>query len=368
MRMSTSTSTSTSTSWTLTPATSLDAHAARWRQLHAASATSALLELDFVLPLLAEFGDGSELLACCEYDGALVAMAILARGPRATWQTFQPAQAPIGIWLQQPGFELATLLAELRRSLPGAALVLGLTQCDPCMAPRPADAAALRTIDYIDTARITVTGSFDAYWNGRGKNLRSNLKKQRAKLLRDGVATRLQVSRDARDMAGAVADYGRLESAGWKAEGGTAIEPGNSQGRYYRAMLEAFCRRDAGCVYRYWFGEQLVAMDFCIEGAGCIVVLKTTYDETVPNSLSPALLMREEACRQLFDEGRFERIEFFGKVMAWHLRWTDEVRTLYHVNSYRWPALLRLHSLAARGAAWRHRHHGHDHVINHVAE
>lgn len=350
-------------SWTLLPAASLGAHAGRWRQLHADSAASPLLDLDFVLPLVAEFGDGGELLACCERDGQLLAMAVLARGARASWQTFQPAQAPIGIWLQRPGLDLDALLADLRRSLPGPALVLGLTQCDPYLAPRPADGAAVRTIDYIDTARITLAGGFDAYWNGRGKNLRSNLKKQRAKLLKDGVATRLQVSREAQDVAAAVADYGRLESAGWKAQGGTAIHPDNPQGRYYRAMLEAFCRRGAASIYRYWFGQQLVAMDFCIEGAGCIIVLKTTYDETIPNSLSPALLMREEACRRLFDEGRFERIEFYGKVMEWHLRWTEEVRTLYHVNTYRWPALLRLHQLAARGAAWRHRNHA-----NRVAE
>jgi hypothetical protein len=30
--------------------------------------------------------------------------------------------------------------------------------------------------------------------------------------------------------------------------------------------------------------------------------------------------------------------------MEWHLRWTDEVRTMYHVNHYRWPVLRRLHA------------------------
>lgn len=111
-------------SWTLLPAATLAGHAGRWRQLHADSAASPLLDIDFVLPLLAEFGDGSELLACCERDGELLAMAIVARDGRATWQTFQPAQAPIGIWLQRPGLDLAALLAALRRSLPGPALVL----------------------------------------------------------------------------------------------------------------------------------------------------------------------------------------------------------------------------------------------------
>jgi hypothetical protein len=145
-------------------------------------------------------------------------------------------------------------------------------------------------------------------------------------------------------VAAAVADYGRLESAGWKAGGGTAVDAANAQGQFYRGMLEGFCRRGAGSIYRYWFNDQLVAMDLCIEDARQIIVLKTTYDETVPGNLSPTLLMREEAVRQLFDAQRFERLEFYGKVMEWHTRWTDEVRTLYHVNHYRWPVLGRLHA------------------------
>ena len=337
-------------SWTLLPATEFTAHASDWQQLHADSGASPLLALEFVLPLLTEFGDGKQVLALYQRDARMLAMTIVTPCGRGAWQTFQPAQAPIGIWLQAPDLDLAQLLDQLLPRLPGCGLVLGLTQCDPALAPRPFDAGPLRTLDYIDTARITLNGSFADYWNARGKNLRSNLKKQRARLHKDGVITHLHISRAAQDVEAAIADYGRLESAGWKAQGGTAIHPDNAQGRYYRAMLEAFCRRGAASIYRYWFDRQLVAMDFCIEGSGCIIVLKTTYDETVSPTLSPALLMREEACRQLFDERRFERIEFYGKVMEWHRRWTDEVRTLYHVNHYRSLILMYLRQLTQRRA------------------
>ena len=222
--------------------------------------------------------------------------------------------------------------------------MLGLTQLDPLLAPAP-----IAPIDYIQTARITVTGSFDHYWSARGKNLRNNLKKQRSKLAADGIALRLETSRAAEEMAHAVADFGRLESAGWKAGAGTAVSPDNAQGRFYTRMLEAFAARGAATVYRYWFNEQLVAMDLCIRQDDCIVVLKTTYDESVPKTFSPALLMREEAVRALFDDVHtpsLARIEFYGKVMEWHTRWTEEVRTLYHVNHYRWAALRRLHALS----------------------
>ncbi|MCM8758111.1 MAG: hypothetical protein NC903_03515, partial [Candidatus Omnitrophica bacterium] len=33
-------------------------------------------------------------------------------------------------------------------------------------------------------------------------------------------------------------------------------------------------------------------------------------------------LMRQDEFSALFAEGRFKRIEFFGKVMEWHTRWT----------------------------------------------
>jgi CelD/BcsL family acetyltransferase involved in cellulose biosynthesis len=331
--------------WTVIPASRFAEQATRWRQLTEASGGHALLAQDFVAPLIAQFGSGRELLAWCEIQGATVAMAVVAPAGRGSWATFQPAQAPIGLWLQRPGLDIEQLAQGLMRALPGFPLVFGVTQLDPALLPRPHQTGGLRTLDYIDTARVTIAGPFDEYWNGRGKNLRTNLKKQRARLAKDGIALRLVVSRDASEVAGAVADYGRLESSGWKAGQGTAVEASNPQGRYYQAMLESFCRRGAGSIYRYYFGEQLVAMDLCVEDRDSIVVLKTSYDESVPNSLSPTMLMREEACRRLFDEQRFARIEFYGRVMEWHLRWTEDVRTMYHVNCYRWPGLRRLHAL-----------------------
>lgn len=339
-------------SWTLTPARRLREHAREWGELHAAGPASPLLAGDFVLPLLEHFGRGDEVLAAYRDQGEVQAMAVLAPNGPARWQTFQPAQAPIGTWLARPGTDTPLLATKLARVLPGLPLVVGVTQVDPELYPRPPDGGCVHTLDYISTARISIDGDFEQYWQGRGKNLRGNLKKQRARLEREGIATRLEVVRDSSRVAGAVADYGRLESAGWKACGGTAVHADNAQGRFYRSMLEAFCARGAGSIYRYWLGEQLAATDLCIEGPDSIVVLKTTYDETVPQWLSPTLLMREEACRRLFDEGRFARIEFYGKVMEWHLRWTDEVRTLYHLNTYRWPLLRTWHRrLRARAAS-----------------
>jgi CelD/BcsL family acetyltransferase involved in cellulose biosynthesis len=223
-------------------------------------------------------------------------------------------------------------------------MAVGLTQCDPMLMSRPPDSPGLRVLDYIDTARITMEDtSFDAYWASRGKNLRNNLKKQRRALADENRMTRLEIVRAPAAMAQAIADFGRLESTGWKGSSGSAVHAENVQGRFYTALFQAMAERDAASIYRYWIGEQLAAMDLCIEGGGAIVVLKTAYDESLSRQLSPALLMREEACKKLFDEKRFVRVEFYGRVMEWHLRWTDEVRTMYHLNAYRNGILANLH-------------------------
>ncbi len=347
-------------SWQLSPASALADDRARhggdWTQLHASLPpiqASSLLALEFVAPLIEQFGRGDELLACLRQGDTVRAMAIVRPSRRGAWSTFQPAQAPLGLWLQAPELDTEELARSLLRALPGFPLMLALTQMDPLLHPRPTTGACTRSLDYIDTARVTVAGGFEAYWNARGKNLRGNLKKQRARLEREGVATRMVVDRLPAQMAQAVADYGRLETTGWKGSEGTAVSGENAQGRYYRAMLEGMAARGAASVYRYYFGEQLVAMDLCVEDGDSIVVLKTAYDESVPANLSPTLLMREEACRSLFDASRFKRLEFYGRVMEWHTRWTEEVRTMYHVNYYRWPGIGRLHTLLEARATQR---------------
>ena len=332
-------------SWRLLPAADFARHADLWRSCNAATTRTPLLEPEFVQALLDAFGTGRERLAIHHEGERITAMGIVAPQRRGVWSTFQPSQAPVSLWMHPPDVNLHGLLSSLLRALPGFPVMLGLTQRDPQLEQRPAGGSQLDTADYIRTARVSLAGSFDDYWSARGKNLRSNLKKQRAKLQKEGTQVRLEACRAPEQMAQAIADYGRLESAGWKAGRGTAVHPDNAQGRFYTQMLEAYARRGAACVYRYWFGEQLVATDLCIEGNGCVIVLKTTYDESVPASLSPTLLMREECVQQLFHEQRFERLEFYGKVMEWHTRWTEEIRTMYHVNLYRWPGLMPLHRL-----------------------
>jgi len=333
--------------WTLHPAAQLHAHAVEWDALQAASTRTPFLQTSFLLPLLATFGQGDEWLALGHVGGQLRAAALLQPQGYGRWQTFQPSQLPLGPWLGHGDDDLAAAARSLLPRLPGLALSLGLAQIDPQLLPRPPEGAAQQTLDYVATAHVPVHGAFDTYWEARGKNLRQNTKKQRNKLAAEGTTAQLECLTRPEDMADALLDYGRLESAGWKAGTGTAVAPDNAQGRFYRAMLEGFAARGQARIYRYRFGDKVVAMDLCIDDGRVVVILKTAYDESY-RSISPSILMRQEEFAALFGEARFERIEFYGKVMEWHTRWTDLQRTLYHLNIYRWPLLQQLHTLHQR--------------------
>ncbi|MHB8494801.1 MAG: GNAT family N-acetyltransferase [Casimicrobiaceae bacterium] len=315
-----------------------------------AGAYPAFLRSDFLVPALREFGTGREILAICGDETKPSAMGLFARRTPAVWETFQPSQLPLGAFVQGCTESFEGVLERLLPSLPGLAAVAAITQQDPAIAARPADSPRLRTLDYIETARVAVVGAFDDYWAARGKNLRTNVKRQRAKLAEERVSLRLDVVESPGAVAAAIADYGRLESAGWKAGTGTAVAADNPQGRFYTSVFEAFCARSSARIFRYLFGDKVVAMDLCLEDAGVLVILKTAYDETYKN-VSPSALLRHEYFRQIFDGASIRRVEFYGKVMEWHLRWTDDVRTLYHVNCYRSPWLRRTHDLLRRPTA-----------------
>jgi hypothetical protein len=337
-------------SWSLIPAARYGEHAEDWAALNVAGPAAALLAPEFVQPLLTEFGNGSEQLALWRQpDGRIGVMTLLTARKPGVWETFQPSQAPVTLWLERDGAVapdgLPELLQALMRALPGKPLLLGVTQRDPAVHPQPLAHERLEITPYIDTARISLTGSFAEFWEKRGKNLRTNMKKQRNKLQKEEITPRMEVSRLPQQMAAAVDDFGRLESAGWKAGEGTAIHAGNAQGRFYRSMLENMARQGKARVYRYWFDQRLVAMNICVEGDDSLVILKTTYDESLGGQYTPAFLLLEEICQQLYAERRLRGLEFYGKVMEWHTRWSDDIRTLYHINSYRWSGLRRLHQL-----------------------
>jgi hypothetical protein len=94
-------------------------------------------------------------------------------------------------------------------------------------------------------------------------------------------------------------------------------------------------------------------MQLCIEHEGTLAFLKTTYDERL-RACSPGVLMKAEIFRDLFADGGVRRIEFYGSIKQWQLKWIDGMRTQYHVNAYRSALLASAHRVTGRLRAARH--------------
>jgi CelD/BcsL family acetyltransferase involved in cellulose biosynthesis len=334
----------TTIQWTVSDAGDFATVAAQWDALNDAGTPSPLLHSDFIGPALASFGSGGEKIVFGSRGDRPVVGAIVARSGSLVANVFQPSQAPIAAWVHnEPANALCDheALRALAARLGATTMMINISQVDPELVARPASSAAITTSDSYDTGRVTIAGTFDAYWAARGKNLRANMKKQRNKLDAEGVALRVDCVVDPAHVAAAIADYGRLESASWKASGGTAVSGDNAQGRFYRDVFERFCARGMGRIYRCFYDDRLAAMDLCIVHAGVLVILKTSFDETIKGT-SPAFLMRHDYFPRLFERQDIARVEFYGRVMEWHTKWTQEIRTLYHVTAYRWPWVAKL--------------------------
>lgn len=337
--------------WTSVPATRLADPdlAAAWDALNAGRGNLPFLAADAMTLALQVFGRGEERLLIGRDAGGVAAMLLLRRSGTGRWQTFQPSQIPLGAWVAAPGIQPVDLARALLQRPLGAALALSLTPLDPLHAGRGDDGASWTHADHIETGWIDVTGSFEDYWAARGKNLRSNLRKQRNRLAADGVACEFAEFRAEPEMAAAIARYGALESAGWKGREGTAIHPGNAQGRFYRGLFEAAARRGEAVVHECRFDGRTVASNLSLERDGVLVILKTTYDESLDKALSPAFLLHHDQLERLFAERRVRRVEYYGRFMEWHSRWTDSRRTLHHLTCYRWAWLKQLKGMK-RGA------------------
>lgn len=322
---------------------------ASWDRLNDAGLALPFMTADAVGAALAVFGDGSEKLVCAAREGQLVAMTVLSPRSRWHWATFQPSQLPLGAWVAEPAVPLDDLVrALLRQALPATCLVLSFSQIDPLQAPRAHDAADSCHDDYISTSWLEVDGDFDGYWATRGKNLRQNMRKQRNKLATEGIVATMRQLRDVDDVTGALARYGHMESAGWKASKGTAIHLDNDQGRFYSRLLQDAAWRGELLITEYLFDDRTVAMNLSLLRRGVLVVLKTAYDESQGNALSPASLLREDELREYFAAGNVKRIEYYGRTMEWHTKLTQSSRTLYHLTTYRWGWVKSL-------AQWRRR-------------
>jgi hypothetical protein len=322
--------------WSFHPALdAFDHFRDRWDALNRAHDNHILLDSGFVAILLRHFGSDDVVLAINE-DSGNPALALLERKAPGIWETFQPSWAPLGLILCGDGERAKENLSSLIRSLPGYAVELGVLQQDPSCAGFSAvdNCNWVEKLDYMQTARIPLEGTFQEYWASREDRLRKNNDRLRRRMAEKGLEVSFTTIRDRAGVEGGIREFGRLESKGWKLKEGTAVGIDDAQAHFYRAVLENFCERREGVIYQLRVDGQVVATDICAVRDQMAIVIKTTYDEDW-KVWAPGVLLREDIVRDLYAGGRVRNYEFYGPLMDYQLRWTKDVRTLYHLTCFR---------------------------------
>ncbi len=328
-----------------------------WESLHAETERHLLLDFRFVGPLVKYFGSKDVLLAVCEEKGER-AMMLLTKTKQGFWQTFDPAQAPLGLILLENKADSSGQMASLIRALPGYCLGLSVTRQDPHYPafPKGIMRSGVEYMAYIKTARVTVSEEFPSYWRKRSKDLTDNLARRHRRLDEQKIQWKMIIDSREEDMKGCIQEYGRLEETGWKGKEGTAVTESNIQGSFYQEVLEGFCKNGEAVVFRLMFNGVTVASQLGIQRDGMLILLKMAYDETY-RAYSPGFILQEEMFRAIFSNGLVKSIEFYGRVReGWTLKWTDEVREMYHLAFYRFGALPLLKSVAKRAGECIVRH------------
>src|SRR5712672_3420823 len=153
--------------WVFAPARKVfEQFRGRWDQLNAARGNHILLDSIFVDCALRHFGDDSVVLGV-KNDPRQPGLGIFKRKGIGFWETFQPSQAPLGFLLFPKEIEVQREMNALICSLPGYAVQLSVLQQDPDYAMVPAlKHQRFERVNYIETARIELAGTFERYWKG----------------------------------------------------------------------------------------------------------------------------------------------------------------------------------------------------------
>ncbi|WP_438863389.1 GNAT family N-acetyltransferase [Neptunicella sp.] len=320
--------------WTFLPANEFKQYKKRWNELNQDNQNLAILNTEFIEPLLAYYFSDDALLAIGREQGAINCMLFLRKKAWGRWETIMPSQAPLCLMVTTHNHFTDELLQSLCKALPGVVIQLDFLQLDSKNLTLP-NKQQYELSEYIITGNRPVPEIFDDYFKSLGKNLRQNYNKVINRAAKAEQQLDCYKVDTPEDVVQGVKTYAEIEAKSWKADLGTAIEPDNIQGKYYTEMMAKLAQKNQACVWYYTIDQQIVACDLCVIQNHTLIILKTTFDDAYSKS-SPALQMKVDMLRYYAEHPQegIHNIEFFGKAMEWHKRLDSELRPINHLTWY----------------------------------
>tara|TARA_R110002167_G_scaffold258604_1_gene465163 strand:- start:181 stop:1197 length:1017 start_codon:yes stop_codon:yes gene_type:complete len=328
--------------WSFLPVNEFKQYQGRWNELNEGNQNQAILNSEFIKPLLTYYFSDDALFAIAKENGTINAMIFLRKKAWGRWETIMPSQAPLCLMVTVDNHLADEFFQSLCRAIPGFVIQLDFLQLDSKNLELP-NSQQYALSEYIITGNRPVPKIFDDYFKSLGKNLRQNYNKVINRAAKANQQLGCYKVDSPEDVIQGVKTYAEIEAKSWKAELGTAIEPDNIQGKYYTEMMTKLAHKSQACVWFYTIDQLIVACDLCVTQHHTLIILKTTFDDAFSKS-SPALQMKIEMLQYYSDhpEEGIDNIEFFGKAMEWHKRLNSDLRPIQHLTWYPHKILLKV--------------------------
>jgi GNAT acetyltransferase-like protein len=290
-----------------------------------------MLQSRFVRPLIQAFPADIDVLAGIHED-RFTALILLEKSGVLIKRAYLPSQAQLALLLVPD--DLRPHNQFKRAILPSMACRIDILSIDPRyhtgLTPLNGEDSKPKGMDMV----VDVTGSFEEYWSLRPKNLRKNISRYRHRIRKQLGGCELRVVTLQQEIGLAVDRYGLLESRGWKGRSGTALHPENTQGVFYRGLLENFSASGDATIFELWADGQLVASRLCIANNRLLIILKTTYEESLKEYAFGKILLFE-TIKHLFETQQGKTIDFYTNASKEQLDWSTGSRPIYDNSLYR---------------------------------
>lgn len=327
----------------------LSAFAADWDALNKRRfGEHPLLSSNFVNGLLRHFGQRSERLCILRVEGQVRAMCVLRPRGMLVWSSFLPSQAQLGPTMISEPADLQSLMAQLPRPVGQLELLCN----DPSLGDGVAKSArSLDRMNHALTMQISLTGSFDDYWNARSKSLKGNMRRYEQRLKTDGLQSRFVCLDGPAEMGAAVARYAALEGSGWKGLRGTALASSTPQMAFYVDLMQRAASTGHAAVHELWLGDELAASRLMLDSGGMLVMLKTTFSESM-SRYAPGRQLLRAVIERLFKTHNGQTLEFYTDASIDQLAWATGQRWIQHATLTRqgWASRLLVGAKVLRRA------------------
>lgn len=179
---------------------------------------------------------------------------------------------------------------------------------------------------------LPITGDWHAFEAGLTSRRRNSLRRAQRRAEAIGEPRYEIIAPGPAAAAERFDDILRVEAAGWKGRGGTALEHDAALRRFFRLYSQAAAARGLLRLGFLRLDERIVAIQIALVHARRLWVLKIGYDESFA-ACSPGVLLMHAMVQRAFVE-RLEAVEFLGHCEPWLRLWTERAHDYVGFRAY----------------------------------